>query len=133
MISRSVFCCTLFLILTHGFAEVQLVQAKIEPSVAAAGEKVNAVVEFSGITDIQQVLIIPREHAYDLDEPFALQKADSTKNEVWVLETTVPYEATSEEIHLEIKAVDKNSNEIVIKEFAEQEFGKAGLIKFEIK
>jgi hypothetical protein len=126
-------CFFLFFILKLGYAEVQLVEAKIEPDSAYAGETVKAVVEFSGITDIQQVLIIPREHAYEIDQPFALQKADSTQNEVWVLEVPVPYDATSGSVNLEIKAIDKDGNEIVIKEYADPQFGKAGLIKFEIK
>lgn len=133
MIKRSVFFCSLLFVIALGYAEVQLVDAKIEPTAASAGEKVKGSVEFSGVCGIQKVLIIPREYAYDINQPFAMQKADSCKKELWVLEIMVPYDAPIGPVNLEIKAVDKDSNEIVIKEFAEQQFGKAGLIKFEIK
>ncbi len=110
------------------FAQVS-VKASIEPPAAAAGDFVKGTVEFSGICDLQKVLIIPREYAYDIDQPFAMKKQQG-EAEVWVLETYVPYEAYPGKVHLEIKAVDKDGAEVVIKEFEEQQFGKAGLILF---
>lgn len=114
-------------------ANVKLVEAKVEPAAASGGEKVTATVEFSGkAKDVSEVMVIPREFAYEIEAPFSLQKAEDGKN-VWTLTTTVPYEAPTGELTLEIKALDGKGKEIVLKDFQDQEHGKAGAIKFEIK
>ena len=121
------------LVAPTAFAKVKLVKAVIEPAAASGGETVKITVEFSGkAKKISQVMMIPREFAYDIDQPYQLQKDASGKN-IWTLEGPVPYEAPSGALNLEIKALDKNGDEIVIKKFKDQENGKAGLIKFEIK
>lgn len=121
----------LLLFVSLSFAEVT-VEAKIDPAAAAGGDWVKGSVEFTGVGGLQKVLIIPREYAYEIDQPFAMKKQEGDK-EVWVLETMVPYEAYPGKVHLEIKAIDKDGAEVVIKEYEEQQFGKAGLIVFEIK
>ncbi len=114
-------------------AKIKLIQAKIEPAAAAAGDMVKVTVEFSGKVDkVKEVMIIPREFAYDIDEPYSLIKDASGKN-VWTLEGPIPYEAPPGVVNLEIKAIDKKGKEIVIKDYKDQVHGKAGLIKFEIK
>jgi len=123
----------LLLIVTVVQAKVKLVEAKIDPAAAGPGETVNVTVEFSGkAKNVSKVLMVPREYAYEIDQPFYLQ-ADSSGANIWRLEGPVPYEAPMGEVNLEIKAYDAKDNEIVIKEFEEQTHGKAGLIKFEIK
>lgn len=124
--------CMLMLIIPLE-AKVKLVSAVIEPEAAEIGDEVTATVEFSGkAKNISQVLIIPREYAYEIEAPFPLQKDESGKN-VWSLTVNVPYEAMSGKVNLEIKAIDSEGKEIVIDEYKEQAHGKAGLIEFEIK
>ena len=114
-------------------AKIKLIQATIDPAAASGGEKVTATVEFSGkVKNISKVMMIPREFAYDIEEPFSLQKAENGKN-VWSLTTTVPYEAPTGAITLEIKALDSKGKEVVITDFKDQVHGKAGELKFEIK
>lgn len=121
----------LLLIFSLSFAEV-MVETKIDPAAAAGGDWVKGSVEFTGISGLQKVLIIPREYAYEIEQPFPMKKLEGEK-EVWVLETMVPYEAYPGKVNLEIKAIDKDGAEVIIKEFEQQQFGKAGLILFEIK
>jgi len=121
------------LVAPTAFAKVKLVKAVIEPAAAAAGEQVTVTVEFSGkAKNVKQVMLIPREYAYDIDQPYYLQQDASGKN-IWMLQGPIPYEAPAGSVHLEVKAVDKDGKEIVLKKFKDQEFGKAGLIDFEIK
>jgi len=121
------------LIVTMVDAKVTLVKAVIEPTAAAPGDDVSVTVEFGGkAKNIEKVVMIPREYAYEIDQPFPLQKVEDGKN-VWVLKGQVPWEAPSGPVALEIKAVDKKGNEVVIEEFKDQIHGKAGLIEFEVK
>jgi len=125
--------CIVLLMVPMVEAKVKLVKATIEPAAAEVGDEVTATVEFSGkAKNISQVLIIPREYAYDMEEPFPLQADESGKN-IWSLTVTIPYEAMSGKVNCEIKALDKKGKEIVIEEYKEQVHGKAGLIEFEIK
>jgi hypothetical protein len=114
-------------------ARVKLVQATIDPAVASGGDQVKCVVVFSGIKDLQSVKIIPREYAYEIPQPFALERDETAAKETWTLQTMVPYEVMNEKVNLEIKAFDKKGNEIVIKEYKDQTYGKAGLIEFEVR
>jgi hypothetical protein len=125
--------CMLLLVVTVSEAKVTLVKAVIEPAAAAAGDEVMVTVEFSGkAKNIESVVMIPREFYYDIEQPFPLQQIEEGKN-VWVLKGEVPWETPSGSVNLEIKAVDKKGNEIVVEEFKDQEYGKSGLIEFEVK
>ncbi|MBN1481880.1 hypothetical protein EH223_06025 [candidate division KSB1 bacterium] len=125
--------CLVLLVVPMAEAKVKLIKAVIEPAAAEVGDEVTATVEFSGkAKNISQVLVIPREYAYEIEAPFPLQKDESGKN-VWSLTVNVPYEAMSGKVNLEIKAIDKKGNEIVIDDYKDQEHGKSGLIEFEIK
>ncbi len=132
---KKILSLLLIVLLSAPFAQakIKLIQARIEPAEAAAGDMVKVTVEFSGKADkIKEVMIIPREFAYDIDEPYSLTKDASGKN-VWTLEGPIPYEAPAGIVNLEIKAIDKKGKEIVIKDYKDQVHGKAGLITFEIK
>ncbi len=125
--------CLLLLVVTVSEAKVTLVKAVIEPAAASAGDDVTVIVEFGGkAKNIESVVMIPREFYYDIEQPFPLQKLEDKKN-TWVLKGQVPWETPSGSVNLEIKAMDKKGNEVVIKEFEAQEYGKAGLILFEVK
>ncbi|MBN1464319.1 hypothetical protein JXA02_01065 [candidate division KSB1 bacterium] len=125
--------CIVLLMAPLADAKVKLVSAVIEPAAAGAGDEVMATVEFSGkVKNVSRVLLIPREYAYDIDQPFSLLPDASGKN-VWSMKTTVPWEVPSGEVNLEVKAFDKKGKEIVIKEYKDQLHGKAGLILFEVK
>lgn len=120
-------------IMPMAVAKTKLVQAVIEPAAASGGDIVKVTVEFSGkASSIGKVLMIPREFAYEIDEPFHLQK-DATGKNIWTLEGPVPYEAPAGALNMEIKAFDEKGKEIVVEEYKEQMHGKAGLIAFEIK
>lgn len=124
----------LLLLVTVAEAKIKLVEAKVEPAAATVGEQVVGHVEFTGkAKNVSKVLIIPREYAYEIDSPFQMVKDESTKKNVWKLETRVPYDAPSGKIHLEIKALDNDGEEIVIEEYESQVHGKAGVVEFEIK
>lgn len=125
--------CLVLLVVPMAEAKVKLIKAVIEPAAAEVGDEVTATVEFSGkAKNISQVMVIPREYAYEIEAPFPLQQDESGKN-VWSLTVNVPYEAMSGKVNLEIKAIDKKGNEIVIDEYKDQQHGKSGLIEFEIK
>ncbi len=125
--------CAVLLVVTLAEAKVTLVKAVIEPAAASAGDDVAVTVEFGGkAKNIESVVMIPREFAYEIDMPFPLQKAEDGKN-VWVLKGQVPWETPSGEVNLEIKAVDKKGKEVVVEEYKDQVHGKAGLIAFEVK
>lgn len=124
--------CALLLVVTMAEAKVTLVKAVIEPAAAAAGDEVSVMVEFGGKTkNIESVVMIPREYAYEIDAPFPLQKSEDNEN-VWVLKGQVPWEAPSGPVNLEIKAVDKKGKDVVVEEYKDQAHGKAGLIEFEV-
>ncbi len=126
--------CFLILVASMAQAKIELVEAKVEPAAAAVGEQVVGHVEFTGkAKNVSKVMVIPREYAYEIEEPFQLSKDESTKKNVWKIETRVPYDAPSGKMNLEIKALDKNGDEIVIEEYKDQVHGKAGNIEFEIK
>jgi len=132
---KKVLAVLLIVLLTAPWAQakIKLLQASIEPAQASAGDMVTVTVEFSGKSDkIKEVMIIPREFAYDIDEPYSLIKDASGKN-VWSLEGPIPYEAPSGVVNLEIKAISNKGKEIVIKDYKDQVHGKAGLIKLEIQ
>ena len=125
--------CLVLLMASLADAKIKLVSAVIEPAAAKPGDEVTATVELSGkLKNVSQVLLIPREYAYDIDQPFSLQPDGSGKN-IWTLNATVPWEVPSGEINLEVKAYDKKGKEIVIKEYEDQLHGKTGLILFEVK
>ena len=125
--------CVLLSVTTVLQAKVKLIEAKIEPATASIGETVKATVEFSGnVKKISKVMLIPREYAYEIDQPFYLQ-ADPTGANVWSLEAQIPDEDVSGKVNLEIKAYDNKDKEIVIKKFKDQLHGKAGLIELEIE
>ncbi|MDZ7371067.1 MAG: hypothetical protein ONB12_07855 [candidate division KSB1 bacterium] len=113
-------------------AQISVVH-QIQPEAAAPGDSVTAWVEFTGVDSLKQVLIIPREYAYDIDEPFPLQRDTTSTKERWIIQVQVPYETPYGAVNLEIRAIDKNDREIVIEEYKDQQFGKAGLMKFEVR
>ena len=128
-----VFLCIVLLMAPMTHAKIKLVSAVIQPTAAAAGDEVTVTVEFSGkAKNISQVLLIPREYAYEIDQPFELQLDGSGKN-VWMLKGPIPWDAPSGEVKLEIKALDAKGKEIVIKDYEDQVHGKAGVIAFEVK
>ncbi len=111
----------------------KLIKATIEPAVASVGDTVKVTVEFSGkASDIREVSFLPREYAYEVS-PYYMTKAEKTKKNVWVLIGPIPYEAEPGIYHLEISAYDKNGKEIITPKYKDQEFGRTGLIKLEIK
>ncbi|MBN1561574.1 hypothetical protein JW998_15090 [candidate division KSB1 bacterium] len=125
--------CIVLLMAPLADAKIKLVSAVIEPAAGGGGDEVTATVEFSGkVKNVSRVLLIPREYAYDIDQPFSLQPDADGKN-VWTLKATVPWETPSGEVNLEVKAFDKKGKEIIIDEYKDQLHGKAGLIPFEVK
>ncbi len=110
-----------------------VVDAKIDPAVAAPGAKVVITVEFTGKTaDVESVEVLVKEYPYDAPEMILQPKEGSEKN-VWELVGQVPYEAPLEKLTLEVKALDKDGEQIVTEACKDQYWGKAAKLIFEVK
>jgi hypothetical protein len=114
-------------------AQPKLKTIKVEPQTVTTGEKAKMTVEFTGSKeDIKEVYFEVREYIYEAPR-YTLAPDAASKGNVWILEQTVPYDAPSGEMHLDITAVDKDGNKIVTKDLDQQAVGTTGTVKIEIK
>lgn len=115
------------------FAEQpKLVDAKIEPTTASAGDSVKIVVEFTGKKDdLKKVFLTVREYP-DEGPTIYLKPCEDCKKNVWEMAQRVPWDAPAETFHLDITAVDKDGKEVVTKGFENNYTGKAGSVTLKV-
>ena len=128
---RNVLFIALALLLATSFVfagQPTLVDAKIEPTSASAGDSVKIAVEFTGKTaDIKKVFLTVREYP-DEGPTIYLKACEETDKNVWKMAQRVPWDAPAETFHLDITAVDKDGKEIVTEGYESNYTGKAGSV-----
>ncbi|MBC8180266.1 hypothetical protein H8E88_03995 [candidate division KSB1 bacterium] len=123
----------MFIPLVLSAKQPKLKSATIEPKVAATGDTVTIMVEFTGkVKDIKEVSFIIREYPYDYPRTYFVSLKDKKKN-IWVLEGPVPWDAYAQSYHLDIRALDKKGKEIVTKGLEKQSTGRTATIEFKVK
>jgi hypothetical protein len=114
-------------------SQPKLINAQVEPELAAVGDSIMLNVIFSGSKDdLKGVYLTVREHPYDYPMIRLFPDDRSEKNE-WSLKIRVPYDAYAAKFHLDINAFDKEDHEIISEGFENNSTGKAGTILLEIK
>ena len=111
----------------------KLKSATIEPKIAATGDTVAVVVEFTGkAKDIKEVSFIVREYPYDYPRTYFTHDKKEKKN-IWQLVGPVPWDAYAQSYHLDVRALDKKGKEIVTKGLEKQSTGRTATIEFKVK
>ena len=134
---EALFCSTLFMVtLVLGCAgQLAVKQMMIDPVEVAAGGKAKVVVAFDGPKNkVANVIATVRENP---DVYFSLNDEGKNGDEkagdnIWSYLAEVPYDAPAALYHLDIRATDKDGNEIFAKG-SEQKAGRSGTIKVTIK
>jgi hypothetical protein len=116
-----------------GAAQPVLLTTKIQPVVAAPGDTVSMQIEFSGKADeIRDVIVTVREYPNDAPK-FQLKPLSKDGKNIWLHKTIVPWDAPTQDFHLDICATDKNGKEIVSKGCEENYAGRTGTITFRVQ
>lgn len=111
----------------------KLKEAKIEPQSVTSGEKAKISVAFTGSKkDIKEVYFVVREYV-DEAPLYSLAPDATSKDNLWILEETVPYDAPVGEMHLDITAVDKDGKKIVTKGLDKEALGTTASLKLDVK
>ncbi len=116
-----------------GAAQPVLLTTKIQPAVAAPGDTVSILIEFTGKAEqIRDVIVTVREYPNDAPR-FQLKANSKDGKNIWRHKTVVPWDAPSQEFHLDISATDKDGKEIVSKGFEDNYTGRTGTIAFRVQ
>ena len=122
------------LVASLAFAEKPSVkEARITPTEAAVGDSISIMAVFTGEkSDIREIYGYAREYPYDSPR-ISLQPAEAASNNLWHLETTIPWDAPSETFHLDFTAIDKDGKEIVSEDMADTAIGKTFTLLLTVK
>lgn len=114
-------------------SQLEVISAKVVPSEVSAGESIQFVLEFSGKTsDIKEVIGQVREYPYE-GPRIVLQPDKSSEKNLWILKSTVPFEAPSETFHIDFTAVGKDGKEIVTENLEKTAIGKTATAVLTVK
>ena len=132
---KNLLLITLVILVASSFvaaAQPTLVEAKIDPTTASAGDSIKAYIEFTGDKDsIKKIFLTVREYP-DEGPTIYLEKCDDCSKNVWKMAQRVPWDAPAETFHLDITAVDKDGKEIVTKGYESNYTGKAGSVTLKV-
>jgi hypothetical protein len=116
-----------------GAAQPLLLSTNVQPAVAAPGDTVRMQIEFSGkAEEIQDVIVTVREYPNDAPK-FQLKPSSKAGKNIWQHKTIVPWDAPTQDFHLDICATDKNGKEIVSKGCEDNYNGRTGTITFRVQ
>lgn len=114
-------------------AQPLLLSTNVQPAVAAPGDTVKMQIEFSGkAEEIRDVIVTVREYPNDAPK-FQLKPSNKEGKNIWQHKTIVPWDAPTQDFHLDICATDKSGKEIVSKGCEDNYNGRTGTISFRVQ
>ncbi len=112
--------------------EPEIKTIKLDKTDYKPGDIISVSIEFTGKPiEIQSVEIISRE--YRTNTPKLMMQLLGDGKNIWVLQTNLPYDAPYGIYNVEVKAINKNGEEITSNNCEGCIYGKTGVFKFEVK
>jgi len=98
---------------------LSLKQVMVDPPQITRGSKAKIIVVFKGpkskVASVQATVRENPEITYNLNDN-GTNGDEKANDNIWTAQTTVPYDAPAGMYHLDIRAIDKDNNEIVSRE-----------------
>ncbi|MFQ5606030.1 MAG: choice-of-anchor X domain-containing protein [bacterium] len=114
--------CSIFAGITGCATQLSVKQVMVDPPELAAGEDAKIVVVFTGpknkVASVTATVRENPEFTYTLTDD-GTNGDEKARDNIWTAQTTVPYEALAGTYHLDIRAMDKDGNEIVVEGLTE--------------
>jgi hypothetical protein len=111
--------------------KLMIKQASVNPEKAAPGDAATFIVVFTGAKNtVQSVSATVREYpemTFPLNDS-GIDGDEKAGDNLWSYQIEVPWEAPAQPYHFDLRALDKEGNEVISKGFEQQSTGRSGSV-----